>query len=396
MNQHDLERSVEAETLRLIESPKLAIPPAPMVALELQEIIAREDFGGSEIVAVVETDAALSATVLRHANSVARGGRVEITDLRAAVARVGLRNVANIAIAEELGRSFAAPGSLSELRSRLWQRSLVSAFVCQWVASLRGLDPNQAFTAGLLHDFGAAIVLAAAERILAGHAGLERSADAWLDFAMAHHLDVGRIVGDAWALGERLRAVMVHHHEPQGAPKHRPLLELVQMADRVCNLVEHHVSATPDVLAECVHDPEEARRLATELPKLGERIEQLSHSAKPAQRSASAVARASGSTLDAVVRPLAARVQVIDTPADLKPLGIARDGLVVLSDRPLLPNALARLSVEPSPGTTGPFELWCNPTLHEEVATGIRIELRPFALSGVAKRGFDSLYAAAG
>lgn len=383
-------RTVEAEVLRLINSPRLEIPPAPTVALQLQEVLGRDDFGGPEIVKIVEMDAALSASVLRFANSVSRAARVEITALQAAVSRVGIRNVVQIALAEELGKTFGKPGVLAEVRSRLWQRSLVSAFVCQAVARHRGQNADKAFTAGLLHDFGAAIVLAAAERVFSEDAFQQRTSDAWIDLAMEWHTDVGRMVSADWELGGFLTDVMVYHHDPEMSAEHADMLHLILASDRVCGLLEQHVSVTEALLVECFEDVAEAKLVAEELPKLAERVEALSQSAKPGPQDPTAVAHSAQTTLAGQLRQLDAKVEVLDSPYRYKPVAIASDGLVLLGRKELPLNTLARVRLRW--GDDGEVELWCNPTLAEPVSGGFRIELRPFALGGVVKRRFDRLF----
>lgn len=387
-----LERSVDAEILRFLDSPKLAIPPAPLTALKLQEVIGRDDFGGREIVDVVATDAALAAVVLRYANSASRAGRMEVTELPAAVARVGLRSVAQIALTKELGASFGGAGLLTQVRSRLWQRSLASAIICQAIAKARGWNADQAFTAGLLHDFGAAVVLAAAERVIAGREDVARSAEAWFDFAMENHLEVGRLVADDWDLGELLHSAMVHHHTPAASERYQPMLELLLTSDRVCNLLEHYPSVTPDLLGEFIEDPKEVTLVVEQLPTLAARMERLSETARPVGHTESAIAEQPAAATTGLM-PFDAKVSLVEGGAQLKAPEIAADRVVVHSDRTLPVNTLAQLCIEPSQGRA--FEFWCNVLRAEHTANGIRVAFRPFALSGVAKRQFESLLQAA-
>ncbi|MEM6734236.1 MAG: HDOD domain-containing protein, partial [Myxococcota bacterium] len=225
-------RDVDAQVLRLVGSPKLAIPPAPTVALKLQALMAKDDFGGPELVQVLESDAALTAMVLRYANAADRAGVVEVTELPAAVSRVGIRAIARLALAQELGRVYGKPGRLGTVRNTLWQRALVSGLVCHTLARHRGWNAEEAFTAGLLHDFGAAVVLAAAETIV-HKTDIQRPARRWIQMAMDSHLEVGRIVSLEWNLPSILGDAMVHHHSPGVSESHRELLELIEVSDRV-------------------------------------------------------------------------------------------------------------------------------------------------------------------
>lgn len=381
---------IDAEVLRLIGSPRLEIPPAPTVALKLQELIGREDFGGPDLVKIIETDGTLTAMVLRYANSAGRAARLPVTELTAAVSRVGIRAVAQIALAQELGRLYGKTGKLADVRKMLWQRSLVSALVCQTLARHRGWNADQAFTVGLLHDFGASVVLAAAEKVL-DRTEIQRPVAEWIELAMESHTEVGSIVANDWQLPPLLHDAMVYHHSPGMSEHFRNLLELIDISDRVAMLFERHVEITDQHLLVCLGDLSEVQKILDELPGYARRIELLSQPPSAGGRKAvSAVLGSDHTTLHGPIRTLDLPLEVVGHGGDFSAVGIATDGLVVMGSKELPLNTLTRVTVKTA--ASEPFELWCNAVLCEPVELAFRIELRPFALNGEVKERFNALF----
>src|ERR1700761_5624005 len=79
---------LEKALLAMMDAGAVKIPPYPAVALKLNQVLARPDFGLSDIIAVLSADQSLVASVLRAANS-AYFNRGEVTSLQQAVLRVG-------------------------------------------------------------------------------------------------------------------------------------------------------------------------------------------------------------------------------------------------------------------------------------------------------------------
>jgi len=69
-------RDLEALVVDLIKRNNVNIPPYPVVAMRLQNLVGSEDFGMGDLQRVIGGDPVLAATILRYANSAAfRGSR---------------------------------------------------------------------------------------------------------------------------------------------------------------------------------------------------------------------------------------------------------------------------------------------------------------------------------
>ncbi len=131
----------------------LALPHAVSSVLRL---CSRPDTSAVDLVPPIETDSAIAASVFRVVNSAAMGGVHPVTDLRNAIARLGMKATSNLAMAQSVFGMFDRKGdTLGFDRTEYWVHSLGTACCARALASVwKVADPDDAFLAGLLHDFG--------------------------------------------------------------------------------------------------------------------------------------------------------------------------------------------------------------------------------------------------
>jgi putative nucleotidyltransferase with HDIG domain len=206
----------------------------------------RKEFGLADVSRVVAADAALTADVLRCANSAVFGRGVPVAGLSQAITRIGAREVTRLALSSGLAAHAQAPGSLTPLRRIAWIEGVACAGLCQELARHRGLDGEEAFVAGLLHDFGKVVATTFLEALLATHRmGGSRTLEAWAALLERHHVAAGLAIASQWNLPPLVSEVIAGHHA-SGAEgsQDRGLLGVVRAADRVVALLasQPHVS----------------------------------------------------------------------------------------------------------------------------------------------------------
>ncbi|HTQ06664.1 MAG TPA: HDOD domain-containing protein [Polyangiaceae bacterium] len=181
------------------------VPPYPAVALRLQRILARQNYGLGEVADTIAADPALAARILGVVNSALYRAAEDITSLPRAVNRLGARVVSALAVAAGIGSNATQAGSLFDVKYRAWRRSVTCALACQKLARLRNVDENAAFLAGLIHGFGRSVAVAALERLLATQrpaAPLELLQ--WLQVAEAQRERLALAVAERWQLPEEI------------------------------------------------------------------------------------------------------------------------------------------------------------------------------------------------
>lgn len=220
------------------------LPSLPEIIYRLEETASDPMCGAREIAAVIESDVAMSARILRLANSAYyRSSGVEIGSMAQAVARLGLKEVRKVCLAIASMRIFVRPSVVVDHR-RFWHHSLTVASATRTVAKrMHGVrvDADEAFIAGLLHEVGALVFDQYFSRLYGiVHKEAERTQRAIhlveSEYLQINHADVGAEVLSRWNLPVRLIEAVRHHHNPsQAAAEFRPLCQLVHIADYACS-----------------------------------------------------------------------------------------------------------------------------------------------------------------
>ncbi len=265
------EPNLAAQLVEQLRTTEIRVPPYPAVAGQLDRLGRDPRTSVAEVAAIVATDAALAATVLRHANSATRSSNAPAT-LEAAIWKLGVDELTRVVLASSVGAAASAPGPLALLRRDQWRRSLLSAMFCKELAGRRGVAPDQAFLAGLLHDFGAVVVVACLESL--GVAQLPVLPEAtWRRLVDDLHVEFGMVVVARWKLPEPIAEVIASHHTPHTCMRvHRPLVQLVAIVDQIVEILdrpEGGIAALSEVPG-LEHD--ERFRIGALMPKVAEQM----------------------------------------------------------------------------------------------------------------------------
>ncbi len=195
------------------------LPPFPTVAQKLMAIMSREDAPFGEIVKAIRTDAAFSAQALRLANSALVGSRCEVGSILHALAIMGTERLKVLVITVAVRTCLGAKANAAVLE-KCWRHNLATALFSDEMAQACGIDPNDAYTAGLMHDIGrmallssypheyTALLAEADSRGLRDMRALER---ARFD---VDHCQVGTFLAAKWNFPGKVQHVISHHHDP--------------------------------------------------------------------------------------------------------------------------------------------------------------------------------------
>ena len=198
-----------------------ALPVLPAAAAELLTLMSSEDTCAKELSDVIHRDQALAAHVLRIANTPAYRGVTTIVSLQQAVARLGLRLLSEIALSATMKGSVFDVRGHRPLARHLWRTAYATALVGKEIA--RGMRHNveAAFLCGLLHDFGAPVVLRTA--ILAAEAiDVPPPREAELVRMITElSADVGLRMAEKWHMPSRVCVAIRHYRQFADAGPHR-------------------------------------------------------------------------------------------------------------------------------------------------------------------------------
>ena len=148
-----------------IDNDELVLPTMPEMALKVREVAEDENATIAKMCTVISNDAALTARIIKVANSPLFRAPREIEDLNMALSRLGMQYTSNLATGLAMEQMFQATSDFIDKRMReAWEKSSeiagMSYVLCKHFTKLR---PDQAALAGLVHRIGVLPILSFAE-----------------------------------------------------------------------------------------------------------------------------------------------------------------------------------------------------------------------------------------
>lgn len=135
------------------------IPSLPEAAVKLLTLCRDVHVGAGEIVSVVELDAALSARLLRVANSAAFGQGGKVATLTRAAVVLGNENLKVVSLGFYLSGGWDKMGYTGLDLREFWRDSVLRACLARRIAKEVSFHPaEQAFLVGMVQDIGTLIL----------------------------------------------------------------------------------------------------------------------------------------------------------------------------------------------------------------------------------------------
>ncbi|MCR6651925.1 MAG: HDOD domain-containing protein [Cellvibrionaceae bacterium] len=128
------------------------IPSIPKLVQELIDNFSHEDSNTRDIAKKLQMDQALSAKVLRLANSARYGAGRNINSIDSAVIILGFNSLKTLVIASGLTSASKNIPGLNQ--KKFWRTSFSVANIAKLLAKLAHQDGDVAFTCGMLHNIG--------------------------------------------------------------------------------------------------------------------------------------------------------------------------------------------------------------------------------------------------
>lgn len=221
-----------------LASGETQLPAFDKTALQIQQEVTKSDPSIKKIEALIEVDQALTAQVLKMANTAFFRGLSKVETVRDAIVRLGINQISDIVILVTQKKIFTSRDYyVLEFMEKLWRHSVGTALGSAWLAQKSGFPQlsSQAFVAGLLHDIGKLFLLTVMEAIREknGHE-FNPSRDFMVEIMDGLHTEQGWLLTQNWNLPEAYCIVARDHHAEAIDPRNALLL-LVRMVDKTCN-----------------------------------------------------------------------------------------------------------------------------------------------------------------
>ena len=200
-----LVQQVKQDIIKALENDELVLPTLPEIALKVRDVAEDVTSSISDLTTVLGRDAALSARMVKVANSPLIRANVPVSDLNTAVSRLGIDLTSNLAMGLAMEQMFQATSDIVDKRMRAcWSKSVEIAASSQVLARhFTDLQPDQALLAGLTHQIGKLPILAFAEN----NESLLNDAFALGKVLSVLHASLGSYILKMWDFPEELVGV---------------------------------------------------------------------------------------------------------------------------------------------------------------------------------------------
>jgi HD-like signal output (HDOD) protein len=146
-----------AELSADIKNNKLELPSPPDMRLKVRALAHNDHTKAEDFANLVKFDPNISGRIIKIANSALFGGRVHISSVQSAVARLGMSKIQNLITGLAIAQNFmnAKTRGLENYFNEIWQQSNKVSAICYVLAHQKtNIDPEQALLAGMVHNIG--------------------------------------------------------------------------------------------------------------------------------------------------------------------------------------------------------------------------------------------------
>jgi HD-like signal output (HDOD) protein len=227
---------------------EIDIPPCPVILTRFMQELKKSGLNFNQLAGIIEADVAISASLIKTANSPFFGLSQRVRSVKEAIAILGL-NATSRALAGIILRD-----TFPHMRlERFWDASARIARLSGWLAThfrIPGLLAEDAYTFGLFRDCGIPILLKRFpqyNKVLdsANHDTEHNFVEVEEGELPTNHAMVGCLMAQSWWLPEEINLAIRNHHDLTSlnvTNSEIPVLsrQLVAIAQLAEHIVQHH------------------------------------------------------------------------------------------------------------------------------------------------------------
>jgi HD-like signal output (HDOD) protein len=236
------------------------LPAMPQVASKVLELSSDPNTSAAQLQQVISDDQAMTARILKIANSAMYSCSRKIKTLTEAIVMLGFNSIRSLVVTSAARNLYNTKNSRTGLKERLlWEHSIGCAFACRLLVQERHPAlTEEAFLAGLMHDIGKLVLNIKVPEVFDEivqvvyneNGNFVNSEQELLGF---NHTQVGALLISKWKLSPVLEEVIKDHHNPEALSPENPLLLYLDLANSICHRLgigfihdpELDVAATP-------------------------------------------------------------------------------------------------------------------------------------------------------
>ncbi len=243
-------------TLQMVVADLDRLPALPEVVQDLMDYLQRPEVDVGQVAYRIARDPALAAKLLRVANSSFYGLQRQVATIPDALTVLGLRAARTLVIGAAVVTHFQALVVAGYNQRAFWLHSAGTALCARVLARELGVNMENSFTAGLLHDIGRLILAARFPEKYRSVMAYRSEHDCHLIEAEQEilgfgHTQIGAALAVCWKFPPEIAVAIANHHNPVNTPANS-FTDLVHLADVMAYVLEF--AGGNDDLVPCLSD----------------------------------------------------------------------------------------------------------------------------------------------
>jgi len=221
-----------------------SLKPIPQVAHKIMSIVEDPESSLPDLSKVIGYDSAVTANLLKVANSAYFGRPGKFDSVHQAIVYLGMDHVVDLVLLASGADNLKPEQTGYDLqKGDLWKYSVLSALIARELAENKGIgETHLIFTAALLKDIGKVIL-----DLYVGDAFEEINtmvAEKKITFREAEkqvigidHAELGGMVAKSWNFSPKMVEIIQSHHQPQKSSISEIESSVVYLADTICMMM---------------------------------------------------------------------------------------------------------------------------------------------------------------
>lgn len=218
----------------------------PHVAIKVTQMVNSESSTMQDFEDVIKLDPILVVRLLKLVNSPYFGLANKVESISKAVVFIGMKNLRNLVAVEALRELYKDKDEgASFSRQNLWVHSATVAILSQMIAKrIFGLDGENEFLAGIIHDIGLIVedqlepelLRQACQQFVEGDGSIIQYEQ---EVVETHHAKVGGILASEWNMPDDvLLAIKKHHDQVKAYPIPSPV-SILHISEYIANRMKY-------------------------------------------------------------------------------------------------------------------------------------------------------------
>jgi putative nucleotidyltransferase with HDIG domain len=219
----------------------MEIPPLSDTAMRVSTLVQDMNASPRAIAEAIGCDPALSAQILRAANSPLYAMERNITTLPAAVITLGNQTLYALAIISTTSDTFDAQIRQKPACRKLLEHLVSCGLIARELSRILGMrGTDEAFLCGLLHDIGKLVMFKRDEKLYSEVEVPDEEESLRLEQSLFGftHAQIGALIAKRWGLPEAICHAIYSHHQPSEASQHIFMARLVDVANQLAHAGE--------------------------------------------------------------------------------------------------------------------------------------------------------------